>query len=452
MAALSQLIAKCDWNGVYKRTQSNPEEVSTPVPTGSKGTVYPLHQAICSKRSPVPSKLLLVFLQISPNALDLNAFLAASQNPIFTRGSMEILLDNSNTIITEKSALRFASIAAKRKNICIVQIFIERYPGILRITKNSLLSHACMYGNGAIVEKILATGFDQDIEKAGGLFQKNDNKEDSLDIAIRLYDETDDERRQIFTTCIQYANASKLHMKVPDPEYPIVIAAIGLVPDDILKSIFTIHAQDIANTNPIGRHAMHKVVQISKRDTKKTKVPPLFYSADLVKACSKGDLELVREVLKNNTAKPDAVHVDDHKNALDLAINQFDENDKNSCEILKICVQYANSITLGFKAPQPNYPTVLAGIGFIPEEPMLKMARILPHEMKYLDRNGKLALKKALRMAHDDNVYAIRLDNKHLYPLSEQLSTRRSSLTLLSSRDRKPSLRRIESESTLEDD
>jgi len=447
MTVLSQLIAKCDWNGVYKRIQSNPEEVSAPIPTGSQGKVYVLHQAICSKRSPVPYKLLLVLLQQYPNALDVNAFVGACQNPLFSRDSMEILIDNSDANISQsvqQNAQRFASMAVKRKNIGIVQLFIEKYPIILHNTNNSLLNHACHFGTGAIVEKILAVGLDQNIGMAGGLFLRNDNKEDSLDIAIRLYDETDDERCRILAACLQYANASKVNMKVPDPDYPIVVAAIGLVPQYILNSILSLNAHEISGTNRIGRYAIHKIMEIARDDTKKKKLPEIFSSSMLVEACANGKLELVQEVLKNNTEPPFEIHINDNKNALDVAINQVNERDKNSIEIAKICVQYANSMTLGLTAPPPNYPTILAGVGLVPEQATLKLAKTFSHEMKYLDRNGKFALKKALRMAHDNAAYAVRLDKRCMYPLSEQLSNSISSFSSLS-RDGRRSLRRIES-------
>jgi len=451
MTVLSQLIAKCDWNRVYKRIKTNPEDVSAPIPTSSQGTVYVLHQAVCN-RDPVPYRVLLALVEQFPNALDINAFVGACQNPNFTRDSMQILVNNSKTNISQgvkQNAQRLASMAVKKKNTKIVEFFTEKYPIILNDPNNSLLSYACQSGTGAIVEKILATGLEQKIDTAGGLFRRVNETEDSLDIAIRLFDEGDDERCRILATCLQYANASKVNMKVPDPNYPIVLAAIGLVPQHILKSIFNLNVHEILGTNRIGRHAIHKVMEIANDDTKKKIVPEIFSSAALVDACANGRLELVQEVLENNTESPCELYVHENKNALDVAIKQFDTNNKNSIEITRICIQYANSMSLGLSSPPPNYPTILAGVGLVPEQAILNMSKTFSHELKYLDRNGKFALKKALRMAHDDTVYAIRLDKRCQYPLSEQLSILRSSFSSCSQGPRR-SLRTIKSGALME--
>jgi len=70
------------------------------------------------------------------------------------------------------------------------------------------------------------------------IFTANNREEDALDITIRLYDEKDEERRHILVTCLQYATATKMGMRVPDPDYSIILVAIGLVPRKILGSIY----------------------------------------------------------------------------------------------------------------------------------------------------------------------------------------------------------------------
>ena len=62
-----------------------------------------------------------------------------------------------------------------------------------------------------------------------------------MDIAIRLYDEKDKGRRHILVTCLQYANATKMGMIVPDPNYSVILAAIGVVPRHILGSILKLY-------------------------------------------------------------------------------------------------------------------------------------------------------------------------------------------------------------------
>jgi len=93
-----------------------------------------------------------------------------------------------------------------------------------------------MDGTAEIVEMILAAGVREHVGKCGGLFFTANNREDALDITIRLYDEKDEERRHILVRCLQYATATKRGMRVPDPDYSIILVAIGLVPRKFLEA------------------------------------------------------------------------------------------------------------------------------------------------------------------------------------------------------------------------
>jgi len=418
MKTLSYLITKCDWNGVHQRLQAEPEEASIPIPTGFDGKVYVLHQAICSKVS-VPKNVLILMIQLFPNALDLNAFVGACENLRLSRDSMEALFDCSSADIYQnvrQDAQHYASIAVKKKNTCAVQIFMERFPSILN---GYILSDACMHGTAEMVDKIIVAGLHQNVGKSGGLFIRNDNDEDALDAAIRLYDEKDDERHQILITCIQHANAIRMGMKAIDPHYSVILAAAGLVPRRILGIFLKLYAHEITKLNRGGKHAIFKVIRMSmKENNDDNDLPPIFRSAILNEACNNGQLEMVQQLLEESTRKSFEHTSNVETNAIKVAADLFDENDNARCEILKSCVQHANAAKLGMKALPSSYPTILAAVGLIPPQDLLKIGKKFKHELRMLDRTGKFALKKVLRMANEEAQYAHQLDMRCQYPLS----------------------------------
>lgn len=426
---LSNLISKGDWNGVHQRLQTVPEEASIPIPTGIDGKVYALHQAVCKKASVVPQEVLLLLIKVFPNAVDSNAFVGACENPRFSRDLMEVLLDGSRTEIYQNvahNAKRYISIAVKKKSTCIVDLFMERFPDVLR---SNILSYACIHGTAEIVEKIIVAGLHQNIGKAGGLFLKKENKEDALEAAIRLYDEEDDERHRILVTCIQHANAIKMSMEAVDPRYSVILAAIGLVPPRILKIFLRLYTHEITNLNTSGKHAMLKAIRISmKEDKDDYDLPPIFRSPILRKACTNGQLEIVQQLLEESTRKP-SEHIaseqsekglwdGNEENALEIAIDLLDENDNIRCRILRICILHANAVKLGKKNLPPKYPTILAAIGIVPVQALLRIGKIFKHEISMLDRTGKLVLKKVLKMVEEETQYALYLDKRRQYPLS----------------------------------
>eukprot|EP00555_Chaetoceros_dichaeta_P005811 CAMPEP_0198263156 /NCGR_PEP_ID=MMETSP1447-20131203/11561_1 /TAXON_ID=420782 /ORGANISM="Chaetoceros dichaeta, Strain CCMP1751" /LENGTH=443 /DNA_ID=CAMNT_0043951655 /DNA_START=9 /DNA_END=1340 /DNA_ORIENTATION=+ len=426
MSTLSYLIAKCDWDGVYQRLLEKPEEAAIPIPTGSKETVYALHQAICSRVKPVPRKILLTLIKQSPNALDLNAFIGACENPQLSVDSVKLLLDTSVPKVyqsVQKNAQHYACIAVEQKNVCTVQLFIERFPSILN---SNILAFACTHGTAEIVEKILSAGFRRNIGKAAGLFLKMNNKEDALDIAIRQYDESDDERRHTLVTCVQYANAVKMGMPALDPGYPVTIAAIGLVPRRILGSLLKLYAHEVENTNQSGKHAIVKAIQMSMKENQYHTLPSIFKSENFINACGSGKIELVHQLLKkrvqHSTEELSSEHSENfsykERNALDVAIDLFDKKDNSRCEILRTCIQYANAANLGKKSPSSNYPTILAAVGLVPTQTLLIIGKQYRHEIRKMDCTGKFALKKVLRMAEEETTYATRLDVRCQYPLS----------------------------------
>jgi len=434
MPTLSRLIAKCDWDSVYQKLLSGTEETSIPIATPAKDKVYILHQALCSKVNPVPDKVLLVLIKQFPDALDLNAFIEACENPRLPRASMEILFDLASTETlhaVEYMARVLASKSVRKKNVCVVQLFIERFPAILE--GGSVLEYAITNGTAEIVDKILEVGVHEKIGRAGGLYNKVNGSEDSLDVAIKLYDENDDERRHILATCLQYANASKMGLELPDPNYPVILAAVGLVPKRILESFLAAYSHEITRTKQAGKYAILKTIQLSEEDKKDDELPSIFNDSILINACSNGQLEQVKDLLVKMSHKSSEdyarkyfktlLHTASKKNALEVATDLFDENDNNRCEILKICVQYANAAKMGKDVPPSNYPTILAAVGLVPDQVLLGLGRKYQSEIRDMDRTGKFALKKVLKMKEERVKYANRLDSKCQYPL--HIDTRR---------------------------
>jgi len=393
----------------------------------NKGILNPLHQAICSTLNPVSRKVILVLIEQFPNDLDLNALVGACENPRLSRGSIELILDRLSTETykaVQKNVEKFASMAVKRKNVCIIQIFIERFPTILN--SGNILAHACTYGTAEMVDNILSAGLRKNIGRAGGLFRKVNNREDTLDIAIRLYNEKDDERRYILRTCLKYANAAKMCMPTPNPDYPVLLTAIGLVPHHVLESFLKLYAHEIRNINITGKHAIFKAIHMTSRDNKNGELPSIFKSRILIDACNNKKLEVVQQLLEKNAFETGLLSMNSTNNALDVAIDQFDENDNTSCDILRICLQYANAAKLGMRAPPSNYPTVLAAVGLVPDQMFVTLIKKYYNEIRNVDRKEKLALKKVFRMKHDEDKYANRLDMRCQYPLS--INTRRLKL------------------------
>jgi len=469
MKTLSYLITKRNWDKVYHRLQSAPEDSSIPIPIDSEGTVYPLHQAICCKFNHVPQKVLIIMINQFPNALDLNAFIGACENPQFSRDSMELILNRLSIKIyriIQQNIQRYASVAVKKHNTCIVQLFIERFPCVLN---SNILAEACMHGTAEMVERILAAGFNRNTGKAGGLLLKTNKGENALDTAIRLYDSTDTERRHILIACLRYANAAKMDRRTPDHDYPIILAAIGLVPHRILESLLKEYAHELRNIRRSGRHAIVKAINMSIRRNEcgdHDELPPIFKSTFLINAIKNGRLELIQQLFEKNSQHscdevsmgesrtvslredsrkngryraldlPDEndndiieglnIYIEscddisilpcdelsreasEKKNALDVAVDLFDENDNVRCEILRICIQYANMAKLGTSIPPTNYPILLAAVGLVPPQYFLRIGKMYHHEIKKMDRIGKLALKKVVRMEQED--YRIRYE------------------------------------------
>ena len=153
---------------------------------------------------------------------------------------MELLFDSSSAETlhsVEYMSRMLVSKVVKKKNLGVTQLFIDRFLAVLE--GEAILEDSCVDGTSEIVDKILAVGVVHKIDKAGRLYTKVNKNEDSLDIAIRLYDESDDERRCILVTCLQYSNAFRMGLKELLPDYPVIVAAVGLVRDAFLKTFFT---------------------------------------------------------------------------------------------------------------------------------------------------------------------------------------------------------------------
>ena len=206
MIGLPYLIARSDWDGVRERLTTSPEQASMRINTVSKCNIFPIHQAVCNKINSVPYEILLIMITAFPEALDLNVFQGACENPSLSREAMLALLNESNTAVSElvkQNARACASIALKRNNVSIVDLFINRYPEILH---GDILIDACTFGTATAVERILAAGVHHSSGRNGGLFIQNKSGEDAFNIAVQLYDENDKERQNILSICLQYAN------------------------------------------------------------------------------------------------------------------------------------------------------------------------------------------------------------------------------------------------------
>jgi len=307
----------------------------------------------------------------------------------------------------------------EKKNASVVQLFIERFPSVLN--GGNILEHACVHGTAEIVEDILKAGVHQNIGEAGGLFCKVKNREDTLDVAIKLYDEEDDERCHILTTCLKYANAAKLDIQIPNADYPAILTAVGLVPQHILKSLIKIYAHEIAMICQVGEHALLKAIHISVGDNKNDELPSIFRSTVLMKACRDKNREIVLQLLKKFAHKPceevDFLKMHDKKNALDVALVLFDENDDASCEILKVCIHYANAAILGKKFPPSNYPTIVAAVGLVSDQVIARLSKKYCHELINIDQIGIFAVKKVIQIGREQAMYANYLDMRCQYPL-----------------------------------
>jgi len=404
MTTLPHLIARSDWDNVNQRLTSSPEQASIEIPTASKYTVYPIHQAICSKKSCITCETLILMIRSFPEALDLNVFRGACENPSFSREAMEILLSSTNTTVSrlvEENASSYASIALKRKNVGIVDLFINRYPEVL---DGNILIDACKNCTAIMVEKILMAGVRKSIERNGGLYRKNKSDEDALSIAIRYYDENDEERQNILSICLRYANIDENDKKVmPEPGYSLILAAIGRVPQDILESILKRNAHELKNTDYVGKIAVVKAINMAKGAEQNESLPDIFTSSDLIDACTNGTPSMVQLLLENGSqhvgCESKSESQENNQNALDIAVSLYNGDDDDRCEILKSCVQYANAVKMNLKFPSPEYPTLLAAVGFVPLDLLYSIGKKYQCEMKNTDLIGKAALKTVVRLA-----------------------------------------------------
>ena len=199
------------------------------------------------------------------NAPELDALVRDCGNPQLSRSSLELIINRMDTETyqaVETYVENFASVAVMSKNVRIMQIFIERFPNLLN--SGNILALACIHGTAEMVDNILSAGLDRNIDKAGGLFRKVNDREDTLNIAIKLYDEKDEERRYILRICLKYANAAKMCMPTPNPDRPVLLTAIGLVPQHILESFMNIYEHESTNISQTGKYALLKTIHMSR--------------------------------------------------------------------------------------------------------------------------------------------------------------------------------------------
>jgi len=455
MNNLSHLIVKSDWSAVWRTLKSSPQQLSIPVSTNSKETVYPLHQAVCITTKPVSESILDMMIRSYPKALDHNVFLGACQNPHFSRDSMEMLLDSASPQLSQiihNHVYQFTSIAVKRRNVDIVDLFINRYPEILLQSSGNILIHACLYGTGEIVEMIIKAGYDNKIGQGGGLFHKNQDGEDALDVAIRSFEHSENEKKQITESynilimCLQYANAARMGKKEPAPNYPIILSAIEWCPKLVLGKIIKRNEHEIANKDQVGKWAILKTIQfiLSPLEGEKfsnKRLPDIFHSQILIDACTSGTPDIVQKILQKQSylqqcgeEKPEEgveegilkqkLEKENNKNnAFEISIKLYDENDNDRCEILRSCVQYFNASRLGIRFPLPSsdnvYPTLLAASGLVPHQILTSLGRKYKHEinMRKINRTGKMAIEKVLQLSKEMGQFAKRLDRRLQFPL-----------------------------------
>jgi len=415
MIGLPYLIARSDWDGVRERLTTSPEQASMRINTVSKCNIFPIHQAVCNKINSVPYEILLIMITAFPEALDLNVFQGACENPSLSREAMLALLNESNTAVSElvkQNARACASIALKRNNVSIVDLFINRYPEILH---GDILIDACTFGTATAVERILAAGVHHSSGRNGGLFIQNKSGEDAFNIAVQLYDENDKERQNILSICLQYANLDQNSSKkvMPEPGYPVILAAIGRVPRNILESLLKLNAHEIKNTDHIGKFAILKAINMTINEGHREQLPNVFTSDILIDAVTNGKPEDVQALLEKDyqytvNLSESSIRISD-ENALNIAISLYDNNDDASCNILKSCIQYANAVKMKLKFPITTYPTLLAAIGLVPQELLYSIGKRYQYEIKKTDRTGKAALRVVLKIAQKKGKFADQL-------------------------------------------
>lgn len=179
----------------------------------------------------------------------------------------------------------------------------------------------------------------------------------------------------------------------------------------------------MTKTNESGKYAIIKAIRMSLKEKNDNELPSIFKSSILLNACRNGELTVVQKLFQKSTKHPfekssKVLNMRDEKNALDIALDLFEENDKDRSEILKTCIQYANAAQLGIRAPSSNYPTIVAAAGIIPPQSLLSIGRVYSKEITKMDRIGKLVLKKLLKMVEEQMKFAIHLDKRCQYPLS----------------------------------
>jgi len=443
MEGLPYLIAKSDWGAVWRTLNSSPEQVSIPVPTNTQEIVYPLHQAVCNTTKPVTENILDLMIRVFPKALDLNVFLGACQNPRLSSRSLEFLLDSASPEVSRMlrtNVKRYASIAVKRKNIEIVGLFIDRHPEILH--SSDILILACTCGTGKMVELIIKAGHENNVDRGGGIFIKNKDKEDALDVAMRLFDEKDRETYSILAICLQYANAARKGKKEPVPYYPILMAAIDWCPPVVFQKVMKLNMHEMVNTDKIGKLAILKAIRLASEESFHSELPDIFSNQILLDACTTGRSEVVKKFLENqdDTAshckeKPQGrTKRKNVENALEIAIRLYDANNNARCEVLKNCVQYANASKMGLRFQVSEaYPTLLAASGLVPYPILVSIGKKYKKETKIKNHAAKFALEKVLRLSQEYGLFPKRLDRRLQFPRNIKTTRTASSRSTLDS-------------------
>jgi len=160
-----------------------------------------------------------------------------------------------------------------------------------------------MHGTAEMVERILAAGSYRKVGKAGGSLLKTDKGDNALDTAIRLYDSKDIKKCHILIACLRYTNVAKMDMTTPDRDYPVTLAATGLVPHWILESLLKEYAHELTNTRKSGKHAIVKAIHMSIRRSAygvHDELPHIFKSTFLINAIKNGRLKLIQQLLEKN--------------------------------------------------------------------------------------------------------------------------------------------------------
>jgi len=246
--------ARVDWDSVDERLRSHPIEASIPLQhqCGCVNPQSPLELALLNYETPVPIGTISSFISAHPGSLCWNTLATVAVRGHASTEAINFLLDSVPAEISKNIATQFLPEAIEMKNLQAMRSLITRSADSLSLNGYILGEELLECGRSDVflerLNLLLREGTRADVgnpEWAKGLLKKEELGNSVMGIAIDKVMRSGCDNGwahvhkvdwDILTTCIYYVDSARTG-RIPSPDDPIFISAIGIVPHAILVQL-----------------------------------------------------------------------------------------------------------------------------------------------------------------------------------------------------------------------